>query len=362
MKQSQKSNPNRFDRVPPQDVDAERALLGAMIYGPNGTKENIKLAIQIGVIPEIFYKESHQGICTAIYNVYEKNIGVDLLTVVKELGIMGQLDKVDVGYLDEMIDSTPNSANLKYYADIVQEEALRRAIIQRSVELYNDAFDSTSEIPYLIKQHQESLTNINELYGKNGNNKYGYTAKELEHLDLPEPEWIVKNYIPFGLSMLAGSPKMGKSFWTLDLAIAIAMNGYFLGNIQVDSYGDVLYLALEDTFRRIKNRLSKTIPEGDYPDNLEFWTEIPKFNSGGMAKLEMWVKTKSNPKLIIIDVFQKIRDIKGNRNSNAYEDDYEELGRIKRFADNMNVAVLCVHHTRKADASDFLDPLMAQLH
>ena len=318
-------------------------------------KKHIELAIQIGVIPEIFYRESHQVLCIAIYNLHDKEIVVDYISLIKELGAINKLEKIDMSYIVELIDGTPTSANLKHYAKIVQDEALRRAIIQRAVDLYNATFDPTTETNYLIKQHQESLSNIHELYSQNGNNKYGYTAQELETMDLPEPDWIVKDYVPFGLSMLAGSPKMGKSFWTLDLAIAVSMAGKFLGQVDVDSSGNVLYLALEDTFRRVKSRLQKTLPEGQWSADLEFWTDIPKFNVGGMAKLENWIKSKPNPKLIIIDVFQKIRDIKDKRNSNAYEDDYEELGRIKRFADNSNVAILCVHHTRKMDASDFLD-------
>lgn len=347
-----KDNSIRFDRVPPQDVDAERSLLGSMIEPASENRDNIALAIKLGVIPEIFYRETHQELCMAIYNLYDAEIPIDLVSLAKNT------KNIELAYIDELIDSTPTSKHLAYYAKIVQQEALRRAIIQRAVDLYNASFDPSNETNYLIKQHKETLDNIHELYSGNMDGKTGYTAKELEGMDFPEPEWIVKDYVPYGLSMLAGSPKMGKSFWTLDLAIAVATDGYFLGQVKVDNHGSVLYLALEDTFRRVKSRLNKTIPEGDYPSNLEFWTDIPKFNAGGMAKLEAWKKETQNPKLIIIDVFQKIRDIRDNRrNSNAYEDDYEELGRIKRFADKSNVAILCVHHTRKADASDFVDTL-----
>jgi len=141
----------RFDRVPPQDVDAERALLGSLIE-PTGNNEIIEKAKHIGVLPEIFYKKAHEYICTAIFNLYEKETPVDLVTLTKELMGIGLLEQVgDVSYLDEIVDTALTCVNMAYYAEIVKENALKRSAIQQAVKLYNDAFEHDIEIDYLIE-------------------------------------------------------------------------------------------------------------------------------------------------------------------------------------------------------------------
>lgn len=346
-----------LDRVAPQNIDAEQMLLGQMIM-PNGDREVIDKVIQAGVIPEIFYKQYHQDIYIAIMNLYDNNHIVDEVSLVTELCKLIGDKNVDVGYIDDMVDMVPTSANCLYYANLVKEEALRRATIQKAVQLYESAFDPTTESEYLIKQFTEEIGAVADLYGHKNNGKYGHTAAEIEFMDLPDPEWIVKNYVPPGVTMVVGAPKMGKSWMTLNLAVGVAVkSGYFLGSVPIDNSGDVLYLALEDTFRRIKSRLKTTIISGSYPKNLTFWTDLPKLTAGGIAKIEHWIKTSPNPKMVVIDVFQKVRDVKLNKKSTAYEDDYEEIGIIKKLADKYNIAIILVHHTRKSDATDFVDKI-----
>jgi hypothetical protein len=346
-----------YDRVPPQDVDAERALLGAMVYG-DGNREYIKLAIDVGVIPEIFYKEHHQVICTAIFNLYDKNIGVDLLTVAKELGEMEWLDKIDVRYLDELIDSTPNAANLTYYAEIVQEEALRRAIIQRCCDLYVAAFDSDAdELPSKIKLHQESISNISELYNHANNKKYGWTAKEIMAMDIPKPVWLVRNYVPEGLTLLAGAPKIGKSWLTLQLAAGVASTqGYFLGIEPVENHGNVLYLALEDSMSRIQSRIGTVCPDGNYSDRLEFWEDCPRLAQGGLVKIEGWIKNQPEPRLVIIDVLEKVRAVP-DKYKTAYTQDYDELSLLKNLCKKYSISIVLVDHKRKAEADDIMNTI-----
>lgn len=350
----------RFDRVPPNDIDAERALIGSLIE-PIGNKGTIEKAQHIGVFPEIFYKTAHQHICTAIYNLYDRESPVDLITLTEELQSTNYLEKSgDVAYLDELLDSTPTSANMAYYAEIVKGNALKRSAIQQAVKLYNDAFEYDVEIDFLIKQHTERLENLKELYSSGNNKKYGYTAKEISTMDIPESKWIIRNYVPEGLTLVAGAPKIGKSWLTLGLAIATAQpkeTGVFLGYLPVESSGDVLYLALEDSLRRIKARLFKLCKDEQFPDRLEFWTTIPTLSQGGLAKLEYWIKTKANPRLIVVDVLEKIRDHSGAKFKNAYTDDYDELGSLKALADKAGISIVIVDHKRKADAVDILDTI-----
>jgi len=214
--------------------------------------------------------------------------------------------------------------------------------------------------PHLIKQHNEILENLTELYGSAHDKKYGYTAKEISTMDIPESNWIVRNYVPEGLTLVAGAPKIGKSWFTLGLAIATAQpkeTGVFLGYLPIESSGDVLYLALEDSLRRIKSRLFTLCKDNQFPEGLEFWTSIPTLSQGGIAKLEHWVQSKAHPRLIIIDVLEKIRDHANAKFKNAYTEDYEDLGLLKTLADKTDISIVIVDHKRKADANDILDTI-----
>ncbi len=350
----------RFDRVPPQDIDAERALLGSMIE-PVGSKEIIEKARHVGVLPEIFYKKGHQFICSAIFNLYDKELPVDLITLARELESNGTIEQAgDVAYIDEMIDSVPTAVNFEYYANIVKEHALQRFVIQNAVKLYNDCFDRDIEVGYLIKQHNETLENIRELYGSSNGKNFAYTATDIMKMDIPEPKWIVRNYIPEGLSLLSGPTKAGKSWLVLQLALATAQpknTGIFLGILPVENSGNVLYLALEDSYRRIKLRLAKICKDNIVPEQLEFATDIQSMNQGGIAKVENWIQSKPNPRLVIVDVLEKIRDHSGNKFKNAYEQDYEDLGRLKKLADKMQVSIVVVDHRNKSKPEDILDTI-----
>ena len=350
----------RFDRVPPQDVDAERALLGAMIYGPEGNRENIKCAIDAGVIPEIFYGEKYQAVCTAIYNLYDKDIGVDLVTVAEELGEMGWLKKIDVGDLDALIDSTPSSVNLVYYAEIVQEKALLRAIIQCCVDLYTRAFDSDAdEMPSLIKLHQESISNISELYGgTNGYKSPFKSIKELENQEFPETNWIIPEYLPEGLTILAGKPKSGKSFLALNWAIAVATGGKAMGyDIQK---GAVAYLDLESYEKRLKNRTQKVLNFGSFPE-LFYYSFNTKRGATGLLDIEKWIISHNDARLVIIDTLRAFRSLTVGKNVNLYEKDTSDLDPIQKLAVKYGIAIVMIHHTTKVSPEDPFDSVSGTL-
>jgi hypothetical protein len=179
-------------------------------------------------------------------------------------------------------------------------------------------------------------------------------------MDIPESRWIVRNYIPEGLTLVAGAPKIGKSWFTLGLALATAYPqnaGVFLGSLPIENSGDVLYLALEDSLRRIKSRLFILCKDNNFPEGLEFWTFIPTLSQGGIAKLESWVQSKAHPRLIVIDVLEKIRDHANAKFKTAYTEDYEDLGLLKSLADKTGISIVVVDHKRKADANDILDTI-----
>ena len=179
------------------------------------------------------------------------------------------------------------------------------------------------------------------------------TAAELLLKDLPPVSYIVPGYIPEGLSILAGRPKLGKSWLSLGIAVAIATGGQALGSIPVKQ-GSVLYLALEDNERRLQRRLKQLLPESLRPEMLYIDTQCPHLDSGGIEAIGDWVRSTKDARLVIIDVFSKIRPQRNNSDT-QYDADYRALAPLKELADKAGIGVLIVHHVRKMGADDPFD-------
>lgn len=181
----------------------------------------------------------------------------------------------------------------------------------------------------------------------------GITASDLQKKQFRPVSWVVNDIIPDGLTMLAGKPKIGKSWMVLGVAVAVAQGGYTLGNRKCVE-GDVLYAALEDNERRLKARMSKVCHKSEWPPRLTFWTSMSRLEEGGLDEIRAWIKNAENPRLVIIDVFTKVRRAKSN-NEGIYDADYLAAGPLKALADEAGVAFLIVHHLRKMAADG--DPL-----
>ena len=158
---------------------------------------------------------------------------------------------------------------------------------------------------------------------------------------------IIDGLLYAGAYILAGAPKIGKSFLVAQIAYHIS-TGEALWGCEVHP-GTVLYLALEDDFQRIQSRMFMMYGVND-TDRLHFATAAGKIGNGLDEQLESFVREHPDTRLIIIDTMQKIREVGGEAYS--YASDYEIIGRLKRFADKHCICVLTVHHTRKQPAGD----------
>ena len=153
-----------------------------------------------------------------------------------------------------------------------------------------------------------------------------------------------------GTYLFVGAPKVGKSFLMAQIAYHVS-TGQALWNYSVHA-GTVLYLALEDDYRRLQERLFRMFGvEGT--DTLYFATCAKQLGAGLYEQLTRFVSEHRDTRLIIIDTLQKIREASGDRYS--YASDYEIIGQLKHFADQTGIALLLVHHTRKQQADDKFD-------
>ena len=158
---------------------------------------------------------------------------------------------------------------------------------------------------------------------------------------------VVEGLLHAGAYILAGAPKIGKSFLAAQIAYHVS-TGQDLWGYKVHQ-GTVLYLALEDDFQRIQNRMFMMYGVNDTP-HLHFATAAGKIGNGLDEQLENFMREHPDTKLIIIDTMQKIREAGGEAYS--YANDYEIIDKLKQFADKYCICVLTVHHTRKQPAGD----------
>jgi hypothetical protein len=181
-----------------------------------------------------------------------------------------------------------------------------------------------------------------------------WTADKLVTAQFPEPRWAIPGIVPEGLSVLAGAPKVGKSWLAMNAAIAVAAGGRALASIPCEP-GPVLYLALEDNPRRLQRRIRQVLDGQPAPGGLHLPIHCPTLTAGGAEQITGWLDYHRNARMVVIDVFAKIRgQIAG---SNAYADDYRATGIAKTIADQYGIAVLLVHHIRKMGSEDFLEQL-----
>jgi hypothetical protein len=180
-----------------------------------------------------------------------------------------------------------------------------------------------------------------------------WTARELLAAEFPEPRFAVPALVPEGLTFFAGAPKLGKSWLALGLSIAVASGGRALGAIPVDQ-GEVLYLALEDSPRRLKERLGIVLDGEQCPDGLRFFTEWPRLGDGGAEAISEWITEHPEARLVVIDVFTRMRPAEVKR-SDLYRADYNAAAGLQTVAIRHGVAVVALYHTRKAEAADFVE-------
>ena len=185
------------------------------------------------------------------------------------------------------------------------------------------------------------------------------SARELLAKDLPPPEWIVPGLLPEGLTILAARPKIGKSWLAMNFGICISHRLPVLGSIEAPP-GDVLYLALEDTERRLKFRYSMIVEGltmGDGPDHFTFGVEALRINDGLTDQIKWWLSTVENPRLVIVDTLSKVRPVRRGE-GDSYSESYIDMAALKEVADREGIGMMVIHHTRKATAEDALEEVM----
>jgi len=294
--------------------------------------------------------------CIDYYKQYEKAPGKHIQDIFEREVGEGKLDEPTEKYIERLLsglsdqyENTAEELNVNYLLDeakkLFKEKELQTLIsnIRKGLDIKN--------IDYAYSKLYEFMAEVNEGMSSS---LQGHTANELLSMDLPDKVFHVKDLLSVGADLLAGPPKIGKSWMALQIAIATSFGCEFLG--EPVQQGGVLYLALEDSFSRIKKRLLYMLMGELPPDNLHFHTIWPQVGAGGIEAMEDFLKKHDGIKLIVVDVLEKIRQTR-NLRGNPYSDDYDAIGILKRLADKYGIAILILHHTRKADAADWIEKI-----
>ncbi|MDR2965224.1 MAG: AAA family ATPase [Treponema sp.] len=311
-------------------IEIEQCYLGSLLHseGKPETRLNVK----------DFQSPANAKIFRAIYDLWDNGVQPDLTTVFHELP--GEASRIQ-----ELTNTVSSAANLVYY-----EDQILLASQKRNIETELDLFRSTIE----TSDNMALETNVNDLLLKLEKIKFagtgkkpwqtGKTARQIMKADYPPLKWTVEGIIPEGLTKIDGAPKMGKSWFALHLATAVSCGGYFMGSEKIKQCKKVLYLALEDGERRIKDRLEK---QGSISnDNLTFITATTW--EGSLSSLKGYLTEFPETGLVIIDTLYKFCPME---DSNKYSETYRAVSAIQKIAIEKHISIVLIHHTRKGSGN-----------
>ena len=242
--------------------------------------------------------------------------------------------------------------NLKnYYEEI--------GIVEKIPEPPQDFFEGAEEFEDF--QFNNSAGSTDNGSGNNKKNpsawRHGILGHDLDKEELKPIQWVVEDLIAPGLNLIAGKSKIGKSFLAYDLSYQVQIGGTWLGH--KCTKGKVLHYSMEDLKLRTKGRW-QLMGIKPLETNYQFRDrrpKIPLLTLGLEEEIEDWIKNTPDAKLVIIDPYQKVKCSKGGYKLNAYENDNYNLQDLQTLATKYEIAIVLVHHLKKAKADDVFDEI-----
>lgn len=225
-------------RLPPQNLDAERGVLGSVLLMPEAIDEVAEV-----IRPEYFYSEAHQKIFQAIHHLFENNVkGIDGVTLANELQRRNELEEVGGAmYLTEILEAVPHAAHVKYYSSIVREKWMQRTLIYACTEILSDSYELTTEIDDLLQNAERKIFSIVEQQEGGGNLFIGdilmdaFTRIEERMSKEGDVSGTTTGFSdldahttglqPTELIILAARPSMGKTALVCNVAEGVARSG-----------------------------------------------------------------------------------------------------------------------------------------
>lgn len=214
---------------------------------------------------------------------------------------------------------------------------------------------SKEEINDEVVNPQESLEEMYRRIQRMSDPAYLHTVTLDEVMDnvFEVKSAVIENLLYTGAYILAGAPKIGKSFLVAQFAHHVS-TGQPIWEYEIKQPGSVLYLALEDDYQRLQERMARMFGV-ESAGELFFAVSAKQVGNGLDEQLAFFLREHPNTRLVIVDTLQKVREMSGDAYS--YAGDYEIISRLKAFGEQNGVCVLIVHHTRKQPAGDSFETI-----
>ncbi|MDA2915312.1 replicative DNA helicase [Nitrospinae bacterium AH_259_B05_G02_I21] len=360
-----------LDRMPPQSLEAEQAVLGAVLRD----SEALSKALEI-LDRQNFYRESHRLIFDAMCELFEQGEPIDLLTLQERLRLRDRLEAAGgVSYLSQLIDMTPTAGHVRHHAKIIREKAILRGLIHVATEIVSQSYEDTLEVEEVLDQAEKSIFAISEQkITPSFKDTYTLMKESLKEIEVLFEKKQYVTGVPTGfiefdemtaglqagdLIIIAGRPSAGKTAFVLNIAQhAASAKGIGVAIFSLEMSKSQLGIRLLCSEARISStklrtgRLSKKDwgPLSLAAGNL---AEVPIFidDTAVMTDLEIRAKSRrimaeQNIGLIIVDYLQLVRG--RDRHESRHQEVSDVTRSLKALAKELDVPVIAVSQLSRA--------------
>lgn len=323
----------------PQDLDAERAVLGACILD-NSIIPDVTAAVTV----DDFHDSRNQAVFRSICGLVEAHADVEPIALLNRL-------KSDLGgndmppeyylYVAQLEQACLATGGARHLAEIVREKARLRRIVKASLRAAEVAASGGDNADSIIMEAQAHL----EMVARQAPVRAVMTGREFLTKQLPPVDWIIEELMPPGITVLVADPKVGKSRLATKILGCVA-TGTPLWD-RLTARGRVLYIDKDESEDEMQSRLRSTWFPRDAADHFDIDFDFPALDQGGLGALDRWVKDHHDARLIVFDTWAKVRpSTKGKRD--AYTEENESINPLKEWTrKNPQIGVLLIHHTSK---------------
>jgi replicative DNA helicase len=351
-------------KVPPQNLEAERAVLGAVLLD----NEVVYSVMEI-LGPEAFYQEGHRIIFNAMLNLNERGEPIDLVTLTNRLRSDGLLEKIGgAAYLPSVADGVPTSAGAAHYARIVKEKSILRDLISTSSEIVEDCFDAPGDVDELIDRAERRIFQISErrigagFYSMKEIVKSSFKTIETlyerkEHVTgvptgFKDIDELTSGLQPSDLIVVAGRPSMGKTA----LCLNIAQGAAGIHKLPVAIFS--LEMAKEQLVTRMlcsEARIdAHRLRSGFLSD-----TDWPKLTRAAGHLSESPIYIDDSPAISVMEMRAKARRLKADKDLKLIIIDYMQLMRGRARIDSREQEISEISRSLKALAKELAVPVVA---